>query len=99
MALEHDRPSRPQRTTARSVRLAAEEDARVRRAAKAVGLTASDLMREAILARCDAILGNRGEELDDIIGAIDVSGPRARDAGAIVGEAIAEKLAKRRRLS
>jgi hypothetical protein len=38
-------------------------------------------------------------ELDDVIGANEVPGPPARDASMVVGEAIAEKLAKRRRLS
>ena len=100
MAIEPDRGSGRQRSTARSVRLAPDEDERVRRAAKALGVTPSDLMREAVLTRCDALLGvNDRHGLEDILGAIDVPGIRARDAKVVVGSALDEKLAKRRRLS
>lgn len=99
MAIERDKGAGRQRSTARSVRLAPDEDARVRRVARAMGLTPSDLMREAVLARCDALLGAEDQYgLEGILGAIDVPGVCARNAKAMVGSAMDEKLAKRRRL-
>lgn len=99
MALEQNRGAGRQRSTARSVRLAPDEDARLRRAAKAMGTTPSDLMREAVLARCDALLNDENRDgLEDIIGAIDVPGFPAREAKALVGAMLDDKLAKRRRL-
>ena len=100
MALERNREAGRQRSTARSVRLAPDEDARLRRAARAMGTTPSDLMREAILARCDALLEDEDRHgLEDIIGAVDVPGLPAREAKSVLDAALDEKPAKRRRLS
>ena len=88
----------PQRSrgSARSVRLAPDEAMRLQAAAQAAGLTPSHLMREAILARCDAILSQvSSATLDDVIGAINVPGPAARDAKRVVQEAMDEKQGRR----
>ncbi len=89
------------RQSPKSVRLSSEEARRVALAAERLGTTTSDLMREAVLNRCDEVLTeDLSALLSDVIGAVDLpDAPAARDSEAVFGEGMQQKLARRRRLS
>lgn len=88
------------RLSPKSVRLSSEEARRVALAAERLGKTTSDLMREAVLARCDEVLTeDLGALLSDVIGVLDLpGGPQARDSKKVFAEGIEQKLARRRKL-
>lgn len=78
--------------------MTAEESLKLAAAAERLGTSTSELIRDAVMARCDAVLAEDfGTLLDDIMGAVegDGKGPWARDSEAVFGEIVAEKLAKR----
>lgn len=89
------------RQSPKSVRLSADEARRVTLAAERLGTTASDLMRDAVLSRCDEVLtDDLALLLADVIGAVDLpDAPAARDSERVFAEGLQQKLARRRRLS
>lgn len=89
------------RQSPKSVWLSAEEARRVALAAERLGKTTSDLIREAVLARCDEVLTEDPRALlSDVVGAIDLPDRlQARDAKQVFAEGLEQKLARRRKLS
>lgn len=76
----------------KSVRLDAALEAKLRQAAKLVGISESALIRQALGKRCDEILSNRADlRLADSIGIVDLGGGVAERAS----EAFTELLQKR----
>lgn len=79
---------------AKSVRLGAELEERLRRAARVAGMTESALMREAVARRCDEILKetllDRLQKLG-VIGAIHGGGGQADRSGEAFGEIVRQK--------
>ena len=81
----------------RSVRIGADLEERLERAARAEGVRVSEFIREAVRDRCTHILGNTlREELTDVIGAVE-----RKEGAALIrlaeesGTAFAELLRKR----
>ncbi len=67
----------------KSVRLDVELEERVRRAARALGISVPAFIRQALGKECDAILGDAlDERLGDVIGVVCSDGGRARSTGA-----------------
>lgn len=67
---------------AKSFRLNPKLQRRVELAAACEGLTASELIRDALRRRCDEVLGGTLlEELGDVVGAIEVGGDSALRTG------------------
>lgn len=76
----------------KTVRLDAELEARLREAACAAGITESQLIREAIRARCDEILGNTlAVRLAPYIGIVHSGEGHADRAHQRFGELLAEE--------
>jgi len=79
----------------RSVRLDADLDEKVRKAAAAEGSSVSEFLRRAAAERAERQLARRpSERLGDVIGAVRSDGGRAARTGAAFGEALE---ARRRR--
>ena len=67
---------------AKSFRLDPELERRLERAAALAGVPASALIREAVLRRCNEVLGGTLlDELGDIVGAVDVGGVKSTRTG------------------
>jgi hypothetical protein len=80
----------------KSVRLDAELEAKLERAARALATSQSEFIREALIRRCDEVLGGSlAESLKPFIGAIKGTGGRA----SRTGDAFREALRRRRRRS
>jgi len=66
----------------KSVRFDAQLETNLKRAARTLGVSQSSFIREAVAKRCEEVLGESLEEkLASIIGFIQTSGGRARNAG------------------
>jgi hypothetical protein len=79
----------------KSVRLDDNLETRLKRAARALAMSQSEFLRDALIRRCDEVLGNSlAQRLAPVIGIISSStGGRAAHSGA----AFRASLAKRRR--
>ncbi len=65
----------------KSLRLSPDLGERLREAARLLGVSQSDLMRQAIAQRCDQVLEDRlDRQLADLLGVVKSTGGRARDA-------------------
>ena len=77
----------------KSVRLDAALETKLRAAARMEGISESELIRQAIGQRCDAILANRADlRLADVIGIVNLGGGVAERTG----EAFTELLLARK---
>ncbi len=75
-----------------SVRLDADLEARLERAASLRGESKSDFIRAAVAERVEATLGSSlADRLAHVIGQIDLGGGRAERAHELAGEIIVEK--------
>ena len=73
----------------KSVRLDEALEQEVRAAADLLGVSESQLMRDAIGARCRAVLGERLDlRLSDYVGVVSRGGGRAQATGQAFGEAL-----------
>lgn len=78
----------------KSVRLDRDLEANLERAARALAVSESQFLREALRQRCDQVLGGSlRERLAPVIGIVESSGGRASRSGA----AFRKVLARRRR--
>lgn len=69
---------------AKSVRLSAELEARLRETAAAEGVRVSESIRRAVTRHCDDVLGaSLASRLADVAGAIRTRGGRARQTGVV----------------
>ncbi len=76
----------------KSVRLDAELEAKLERAARALATSQSEFIREALARRCDEVLGGSlAERLAPVIGIVNSSGGRAARSGAAFREALARR--------
>lgn len=76
----------------RSVRLDEALEARLEQAAAVAGKPVSDIIRQAIEERCEAILGQRlSHRLNDVIGVVHSKGGRARRTGDAFRAALKNK--------
>ncbi len=74
----------------RSVRLDQALESRLEQAAQLSGEPVSNIIRQAIEERCEAILGQRlAERLRDVTGAVHSKGGRARQTGKAFGAHLA----------
>ncbi len=80
----------------RSVRLDEALEARLEEAANVSGRPVSDIIRQAIEERCEAILGQRlSHRLRDVTGIVRSRGGRARRTGSAFRESLERKRRKR----
>jgi len=80
----------------RSVRLDDEMEQRVRRAAKAEGVTVSEFIRRAAADRSESTLSADAESrLADVLGAIRGRSDQARQTGQAFGDALLEHRARK----
>ena len=74
----------------RSVRLDQALESRLEQAAQLSGEPVSNIIRQAIEARCEAILGQRlADRLRDVTGTVRSKGGRARQTGKAFGAHLA----------
>jgi predicted DNA-binding protein len=83
----------------RSVRLSKEVEKRLAEASRMTGLPVSQIIREAIEAHCDRLLGESfAAKFADLIGSVDSGGGRnSRKTGREFATILEAKEAKRRR--
>lgn len=75
----------------RSVRLDEALESRLEQAAKLSGEPVSNIIRQAIEERCEAILGQRlADRLRDVTGTVRSNGGRARQTGKAFGAQLAK---------
>ncbi len=80
----------------RSLRLEAELDEQVRRAAAVEGSSVSEFLRVAAEERAQRTLSQRpSERLADVIGAVNGGGGRARDSGRAFADSLDEQRRRR----
>jgi hypothetical protein len=76
----------------RSLRLEADLDEQVRRAAAVEGSSVSEFLRTAAEERAQRTLSQRpSERLADVIGSVNGGGGRARDTGGAFADALNER--------
>ena len=76
----------------KSVRLDADLEAKLARAAQAVGTSESEFIRAALARRCAEVLdGTLADRLASVIGIVNSSGGRASRSGAAFREALARR--------
>jgi len=76
----------------KSVRLDADLEAKLERAARALATSQSEFIRDALTRRCDEVLGGSlAERLAPVIGVVNSSGGRAARTGAALREALARR--------
>ena len=79
---------------AKSVRFDSQLESHLERAARTLGISQSELIREAVAKRCGEVLGpSLVETLAPVIGCIKTSGGRARHTGVAFRRAMARKRA------
>lgn len=79
---------------AKSVRLDSRSASQLEQAAQALGISQSDLIREALAKRCGEVLApSLVERLAPVLGCIKTSGGRARRTGVAFRRALARKTA------
>jgi predicted DNA-binding protein len=77
---------------AKSVRFDSQLESRLERAARALGVSQSELIREAIAKRCEELLRpSLAKSLAPFIGRIKSSGGRARHTGVAFRRALTKK--------
>jgi hypothetical protein len=75
----------------KTLRMDADLEGRLQRAAAATGETMSAFIRQAAAQRADTVLRDDGNEgFSDVLGAIHGGGGRARRTGAAFAEALAD---------
>lgn len=78
----------------KTVRLDNHLEARLERAARALGVSHSELIRDAVTRRCDEVLGcSLAERLAPVIGAVKSAGGRAARTGAAFASLLSRKRA------
>ena len=78
----------------KSVRLDSDLEEKLERAARAMATSQSDFIRDALIRRCDEVLGGSlAEQLAPVIGIVNSSGGRAASSGT----AFRDVLTRRRR--
>jgi predicted DNA-binding protein len=76
----------------KSVRLDAELEAKLARAARAVATSESEFIRDALARRCEEVLGaSLADRLAPVIGIVKSSGGRAEKSGAAFRKALARR--------
>jgi hypothetical protein len=76
----------------KSVRLDDDLEQKLERAARAVAMTQSEFLRDALARRCDEVLGGSlAERLGAVVGVVNSSGGRAHRSGAAFREALAKR--------
>jgi predicted DNA-binding protein len=76
----------------KSVRLDDDLEAKLKRAARALGTTQSEFIREALARRCEEVLGGSlAERLVPVIGVVKSAGGRAARSGAAFRDAVARR--------
>lgn len=76
----------------KSVRLGAELELELERAARAEGVTHSEFIRDAVARRCGEVLGESlAERLEPVIGVVNSSEGRASETGKVFRRALAKK--------
>ena len=79
---------------AKSVRLDRNLESHLERAARVLGVSQSELIREAVAKRCDEVLGaSLAEKLAPVVGSIRTTGGRARQTGKAFRRLLATKKA------
>lgn len=69
---------------AKSVRLSAQLEARLKEAASAEGVRVSESIRRAVARHCDDVLGaSLSSRLADVMGAVRTRGGQARQTGVV----------------
>ncbi len=82
----------------RSVRLDEALESRLEQAARLSGEPVSNIIRQAIEERCEAILGQRlADRLRDVAGTVRSKGGRARQAGKAFSSLLAKDVKRGRR--
>lgn len=76
----------------KSVRLDDNLEAKLERAARALAMSQSEFLRDALARRCDEVLGDSLEQrLARVVGIVNSSGGRAAYSGAAFRAAIARR--------
>ncbi len=84
----------------RSVRLGDELDRRLEESARLTGEPVSELIRDAVRAHCDAILGARlSTRLSDVVGKVASGGGSSRRTGRQFAELLKGRARRRRKKS
>jgi hypothetical protein len=76
----------------KSVRLDSDAEALLARAAQALGVSQSELIRDAVVRRCHEVLRpSLAERLAPVVGIVNSAGGRASDTGAAFRKSLARK--------
>jgi predicted DNA-binding protein len=76
----------------KSVRFDAELEKKLERAARALAVTQSQFIRDALARRCEEVLASSlAERLEAVIGVVNSSGGRAARSGRAFAETLARK--------
>jgi hypothetical protein len=76
----------------KSVRLDHRLDAKLRRAARALAMSQSEFLRDALARRCDEVLGGSLQErLAPVVGIVKSSGGRAINSGKAFRKVLSRK--------
>jgi predicted DNA-binding protein len=76
----------------KSVRLDAELEGKLERAARAMSMTQSEFLRDALARRCEEVLGGSlAERLGPVIGIVESSGGRAKPSGKAFRKSLARR--------
>ncbi len=76
----------------KSVRFDSQLESHLERAARVLGISQSELIREAVARRCEEVLGTSlAERLAPVIGRIQTTGGRARHTGKAFRRILADK--------
>jgi Ribbon-helix-helix protein, copG family len=79
----------------KSVRLDPKLQADLAHAARALAMSQSEFIRDAVMRRCDEVLGDSlAKRLAPVIGIVKSSGGRARHSGAAFRKILAERKKK-----
>jgi hypothetical protein len=76
----------------KSIRVSGDLEAKLRRAARALAMTQSEFVRDALARRCDEVLGGSlAERLLPAIGIVKSSGGRAAHSGVAFRATLAQR--------
>jgi len=76
----------------KSVRLDRDLQEKLERAARSLAVSQSEFIREALVRRCDEVLGNSlAQRLAPVVGIVQSSGGRASRTGAAFREVLAQR--------
>jgi hypothetical protein len=80
---------------AKSARIDEKLERELERAAKALGVSQSELIRDAIARRCREVLGETlAERIEPVVGVIESEGGRARDTGGAFRKSLSKRKKK-----